>query len=457
MKNTVRTKSANKFSATKSATKQRGYYYSNANQQKRALASRAKQSQPEKTLPTPIKLKWDNDLELFNKNSNLIQWIEHEKIKFNFLLNVFKELNETISDIIVKKKIKVFSVDKRIQNEKLRKEQEEYQFQKDLSSRIDSALQKANQALEGIRHIGNQDLSLPSIPATPGTPALPKPKEKNEIEDLIEKCKDKYNEKIDINTNNLNKYFFALTKNRSSFKTIREKNRRLKQKSKNFGAIFDDIYQKNCSTKNKMDIEENEEEIIRGVENENMIVKVSSILCSDLFMKVYLKVLFTKEEEINEEAIYNCFSLWFMINYMNNLFQDKKPQVDLGLQVTETFKAKNNLESFFTYSERDFVNKYIIETISSFVEYLNKKDMGKDPGVNEEDLFNNDFYKLFVNLSRVEMIKCFSFISSQIGDGTTVSSGGKEELNYFKNIQSIFKNNGWFCCNICPKKEASFA
>ena len=69
-----------------------------------------------------MKLKWDNDLELYSKNTLLINWFDKETSKYAYLLNVYKEINKSIGDIIIKPKIKIYEIDKKKQNEKFKSE-----------------------------------------------------------------------------------------------------------------------------------------------------------------------------------------------------------------------------------------------------------------------------------------------------------------------------------------------
>ena len=457
-------------SSSKIKIKPRGYYYSSNNP--RRTKSKAEISTVE-AFPTPMKLKWDNDLELYSKNTLLINWFDKETSKYAYLLNVYKEINKSIGDIIIKPKIKIYEIDKKKQNEKLKKEKEDYEFQKNMANKIDDALMKANMALESIKMLGKQKKSNQNsnpnsnliLPPTTTEPILKQPKEKNEIVDIIEKCQDKYVSSIETNQSNYNKYFSTLANNRKLFKISKEKSRRMKQKNKNIGNIFDDIYTQVSGNNNKMDIEQ---QTSNDLSEENIILQVSSLLNSGLFTKLFIKVLY---DDLNpssietlknkdEEIIYNAFSLWYLIHYMNNTIQthDKNNDIILQENYTEVFKQKNNIENYFSYSESKFIDEYIHSIIQKFIENLNSKDQGNKE-LNENEIFTNDFYKLYQNLSKVEKIKCIDYIASSIDQKVYHQEPNsninvftsKEELNLFKNIQSIFKNNGSYCCNICTK------
>ncbi len=253
----------------------------------------------ENIISAPIKLKWNNELELYNKNNLLIQFLEIEKNKFNFILNIFKELNKNFGDILLKPKIKIAEINKKIQNDQYKKEKENFIFNQNLSDKIDDALIKANLALEKVKNIGKKAIILPSTQNEKNIYtkyALEKPKEKNELSEIIKRCQDKYVDSVQINKDNINTYFMSLTKNRTLFRDFKERIRRSKQKFKEYPNIFDDIYNKN---KKKMDIDliNNNNITLYGDDNiikeENKMIKICSILFYYLFYKLYNKIMFT--------------------------------------------------------------------------------------------------------------------------------------------------------------------
>ena len=119
-----------------SVNKKREYYYSTANVNKRKFQSNTNNikinnnnnnnkiaSVNEEILPTPIKLKYNfiNELESYDKNYNLLNFLESEKNKYRFILNIFKNLNYNINEIIIKKKIQIYEIDKKINDNKKKK------------------------------------------------------------------------------------------------------------------------------------------------------------------------------------------------------------------------------------------------------------------------------------------------------------------------------------------------
>ena len=453
---------------SKSTVKQRGYYYSKENIMKRKQSEKIEIDSinyNENIISAPIKLKWNNELELYNKNNLLIQFLEIEKNKFNFILNIFKELNKNFGDILLKPKIKIAEINKKIQNDQYKKEKENFIFNQNLSDKIDDALIKANLALEKVKNIGKKAIILPSTQNEKNIYtkyALEKPKEKNELSEIIKRCQDKYVDSVQINKDNINTYFMSLTKNRTLFRDFKERIRRSKQKFKEYPNIFDDIYNKN---KKKMDIDliNNNNITLYGddkiIKEENKMIKICSILSSDLFSKLYNKVMFSdkndKNNQINEEDIYNIFSLWFMINHIGVLLEENKGIEKLNVKLTKFYPLKYTIENYLNSSEIQLINQNIIKVIQKFLDYLNRKTLNsnnKDVEINENEIFEKNFYKLYNLLQKIEQIKAIKYISENIeniqGNNNLVH---KEELNYFKNLQSIFMNNGYYSCNICKK------
>ena len=453
---------------SKSTVKQRGYYYSKENIMKRKQSEKIEIDSinyNENIISAPIKLKWNNELELYNKNNLLIQFLEIEKNKFNFILNNFKELNKNFGDILLKPKIKIAEINKKIQNDQYKKEKENFIFNQNLSDKIDDALIKANLALEKVKNIGKKAIILPSTQNEKNIYTkygFEKPKEKNELSEIIKRCQDKYVDSVQINKDNINTYFMSLTKNRTLFRDLKERIRRSKQKFKEYPNIFDDIYNKN---KKKMDIDliNNNNITLYGDDNiikeENKMIKICSILSSDLFSKLYNKVMFSdkndKNNQINEEDIYNIFSLWFMINHIGVLLEENKGIEKLNVKLTKFYPLKYTIENYLNSSEIQLINQNIIKVIQKFLDYLNRKTLNannKDVEINENEIFEKNFYKLYNLLQKIEQIKAIKYISENIeniqGNNNLVH---KEELNYFKNLQSIFMNNGYYSCNICKK------
>lgn len=467
-------------SHTRIQPQQRGYYYSSANTQRR-LQNKLNSNNNNNTnskieidassssssyhvTNIPLKRKWENELELYNKNNKLIIYLDNQKTKLGFILSLFKTLNNIISDTIIKKKIKIYEVNRKLQNDRIKKEKEDYEFQRNLSQQIDNALIKANQALESIKYIHKQ---LPKIKlnitdtSSKVIPPLSKPKDGSTLSDVIEKCQDKFNTNIQINNNNMNKYFTTFTRNKNVINIIKEKNRRLKQKHKNtLNSIFDTIYHNKI--KHSMDIDDDNSSNNNDT-NVNNVIKVSSLLISSLFMNLYMKVFCNVERNEHDNAVeklYHLFSLWVIVTHMKQLFDnnnnneqcDDNNTFNYNLNVTNIFGYKCNWDSILQPHESYFIKGFIYKQLHLYFDMLNKNCLSS----NEKEIFNDDFYKMYHTLSKVEKIKCINYIMNHIHNNNNNSNNNKdntskEELNLFRNIESIFKNNGYYCCNICKQ------
>ena len=179
-------------------------------------------------------------MELYDKNIRLFNYIESERKDFNFVLNKLKLLNYSIGNLILKPKIKNYEINKKIIREKEKKEQEEINFNKNISDKIDEALNKANLALDNLKYLGKQkyqkqqnnnldnnsnDINMNSgnnINTKYNYNEFKKEKEKINLFNLAQKCLDKYEDNLQINTNNHDEYFITVSKTRKLFKDAKE-------------------------------------------------------------------------------------------------------------------------------------------------------------------------------------------------------------------------------------------
>jgi hypothetical protein len=144
-----------------------------------------------------------------------------------------------------------------------------------------------------------------------------------------------------------------------------------------------------------------------------------------------------------------------MINHIGVLLEENKGIEKLNVKLTKFYPLKYTIENYLNSSEIQLINQNIIKVIQKFLDYLNRKTLNannKDVEINENEIFEKNFYKLYNLLQKIEQIKAIKYISENIeniqGNNNLVH---KEELNYFKNLQSIFMNNGYYSCNICKK------
>ena len=501
---------------SKPKVKQRGYYYSSANINKRQEIKKNLNHQNNnfennnieedffpkqkniKAMNKAINSKFDNEniilnapkiknnLELYNKNMMLLNFIESEKRDFSIILNKLKLINCSIGNIILKPKIKNDEINKKLIREKEKKEQEEINFNKNISDKIDAALNRANMTLDNIKYLGkpkyskqqninmdiNNDMNMNSI----NNPNIKynynefkKEKEKINLLNIAQKCLDRYEDNIQLNNNNHDDYFITVSKTRKLFKDAKEQLLSAKYRLRNSGLLFDDIYNNNKNSNNK------EEPITLMHLNkhiffkENNFIRISSFLKSEIFKKLFIKVLYNENfiqnqnlqnnnnNTLNNNDIYNIFSLWYMIKEINLLIKqisennngsffliDKSINEDFLNDIKST-NIKDNIQNNL------FIKHHIFDFIEKYLAFFNRKN-NDSINLNENQIFTSDYHKLYEIFFKLEQSKISKFIIENIE--TNISNQNiisKEELNYYKNIQSIFTNKGKYICSIINK------
>ena len=83
--------------------------------------------------------------------------------------------------------------------------------------------------------------------------------------------------------------------------------------------------------------------------------------------------------------------------------------------------------------------------------FLNRKN-NDSLNLNENQIFTSDYHKLYEIFFKLEQSKISKFIIENI-ETNNINQNiiSKEELNYYKNIQSIFTNKGKYICSIINK------
>ena len=534
-KNNQYNKKAKSKSKPKVLTKQRGYYYSSANINKRKELQKQFNNDNNNSQNDDINMKDDflskkkdnnpfrnnnnnnyndnndnkinsnnnninnknniNNLELYNKNNFLLNYIENERKELGIVLNKLKLINYSIGNIIYKPKIKNFEINKKLIREKELKEQEEINFNKNITNKIDEALNRANLALDNIRYLGKPKSSKPTnnnnynynynnerndnINNKYNYNEFKKEKEKMNLINLAQKCLDKYVDNIQINNSNHDEYFIAISKQRKLFKDAKEQLQSAKYRLRNSGSFFDEIYRNKFKNKNT-NINNNKESVdlvFLGKEifvKENIFIRINSFLKSEIFQKLFVKVLyndnFIENQNINNNInnnilnnndIYNIFSLWIIIKEIINLL-NKIDNNNLGLSFID--KDINEIIFDFSYKENNLVysslNNYflkniIFDVIEKYLLFLNRKN-NNSINFDENQIFTQDYHKLYELFFKLEQSKISQFIQKNIENNNNfinqnIMSNTKEELNYFRNIQSIFTNKGKYVCSIINK------
>ena len=431
-----------------------------------------------------------NTLELYNKNNLLLNFIESERNKYSILLNKLKLLNYSIGNIILKPKIKNFEINKKLIREKEKKEQEEINFNKNISDKIDEALNKANMALDNIRYLGKtknskgpminnnnynnniNEMNNNNLNTKYNYNEFKKEKEKMNLINLAQKCLDKYVDNIQMNSSNHDEYFITISKQRKLFKDAKEQLQSAKYRLRNSGSFFDEIFRNNIkknNNKEQVSLTKLSKEIFF---KENIFLRIHSFLKSEIFKKLFVKVIyndnFIENPNINilinnidnnsltNNDVYNIFSLWIIIKEINtNLNQIDNNNTGLS------FIDKNINEKIFNLNkennlEQNSLNNYflkntIFDVIEKYLLFLNRKN-NNSVNFDENQIFTQDYHKLYEIYFKLEQSKISQFIQNNIENNNQgIISNTREELNYFRNIQSIFTNKGKYVCSIINK------
>jgi hypothetical protein len=490
----------------KQNNKVRGYYYSSANINKRQALKKQLDNQnndipnnnlnddffPKKKnnsnfnkddninnnkniIASNIKMNKIN-LELYNKNMLLLEYIESKRKDFNIVLNKLKIINKNIGNMILKPKIKNSVINKMMIREKEQKEQEEINFNKNISEKIDAALNKANLALDNIKYLGknknqkiqnninnsnNNDINS-NLNTKYNYNEFKKEKEKINLFNIAQKCLDKYEDNININKNNHDEYFITISKSRKLFKDAKEQLQSTKYRLRNSGVFFDEIFNKNKK--------KNNEEQITLIKlgntiflKENIFIRINSFLKSEIFKKLFIRVIFNENfihnqkfqssnNKYNNTEIYNIFSLWYMIKELIcYIEQNNNNNIDINFSLVD----RNINEVIFNKNKDNnsmniFFKHHIYNLIDRYLSFLNRKN--NNSNIHENQIFTNDYYKLYEIFFKLEQSKIAEFIAERIENSNTYQNIiSKEELNYYKNIQSIITNKGKYVCSIINK------
>ena len=435
----------------------------------------------------------NNNLELYNKNNLLLHYIENERKEYSIVLNKLKLINYSIGHIILKPKIKNFEINKKLIREKEKREQEELNFHKNISDKIDQALNNANLALDNIRNLGKPKSSKPpmannnnSINNTNNISKnnlnyyeYKKEKEKNDLINLAQKCLDKYVDNIQINNSDHDEYFITISKQRKLFKDAKEQLQSAKYRLRNSGSFFDEIFKSKINSQ-KSDFNTNKEIISLNILSkeiffkENIFIRVNSFLKSEIFQKLFVKVLYNDNfienpnnannivnlDSNNNNDIYNIFSLWIIIKDLINLLNGINNN-NFGISfinkniIDKLYNDNNNNNLISNTLNSHFFKNNIFDVVEKYLLFLNRKN-NNSLNFDENQIFSQDYHKLYEICFKLEQSKIAQFIMINIENNNNfinqnIISNTKEELNYYRNIQSIFVNKGKYICSIINK------
>ena len=102
-----------------------------------------------------------------------------------------------------------------------------------------------------------------------------------------------------------------------------------------------------------------------------------------------------------------------------------------------------------------FLKNSIFDVIEKYLLFLNRKN-NNSVNFDENQIFTQDYHKLYEIYFKLEQSKISQFIQNKIENNVNfmkqnIMTNTKEELNYFRNIQSIFTNKGKYICSIINK------
>ena len=202
-----------------------------------------------------------------------------------------ENLNNLISDYLIKKKINIREVEVKLRNEELRKEKEELKIRKNLEDKIDDALEKANNCLNNIKSFGKINPIITKGQKQLNIKELEKKDEKDPINIIISKIKNKYNNTITVNENNMNDYFLNMAKIRNQVKIVKNKNKILQNKSKNLKKIFNQVFSKSKIICRPDSTDFTFYKMI-NFNYVDLLYKLISIIKTELFEKLFLKLMY---------------------------------------------------------------------------------------------------------------------------------------------------------------------
>lgn len=333
-------------------------------------------------------------------------------------------LNELISNYLIKKKINIREIEVKMKNEEIRQEKEELKIRKNLEDKIDNALEKANLCLNNIKSFGKITQVISKGEQKPIKIKDLEQKDKNEkdpIDIIVSKIKNKYNEKIVINESNMNDYFFNIAKLKSKFKSAKQKNKILQSKAKNLKKIHAQVYAK--SRKNWKPDSSTDFSFYKMLNFNyiDVLYKLISIINTELFEQLFIKIVnfsIIKNEKNEKKKIYesqnkseasksqriknenpneaeymntlqDTFSFWYCLKFLLNLIESNQSLSNLNIilnPINENAGFKNeNFSNCISLDE--VIEKYNKSDLFGFA--LLMKNIYKNK--NEKNLFHKPF------------------------------------------------------------------
>lgn len=253
-----------------------------------------------------------------------------------------------------------------------------------------------------------------------------------ELKNTIERLQDKYSSRIIINEDIMNDYFSRITRNNKILKDLKEKNQRLTEKNKHIQGAFTCVYQNN---KKNYTNDQSHFEFCKSYETK---FQVMSIVTSDLFTKLYPKVICNPGR--SKEEIYDVFSLWFIVKSIRKMLQvHTKSSED---QIKFNFIRIPPCNKEFSYSN-PYIKKVLLSDIRSYLIQIYKNS----GNLNEAEVFSKNFYSLYEILLKSKKLSLSKHMLSILkekeiqinSDQSTLED--KAKVEFIKNLYGIIKNN----------------
>jgi hypothetical protein len=226
---------------------------------------------------------------------------------------------------------------------------------------------------------------------------------------------------LDINQINIDKYFILKQSNSDKLKELKNRFKKMKNRS----GVFNTIYENN---KQRISIIK---ESLLYTYLDKFIIKLSMIN-HDVFKNLYLKVLFFDIDKVpNEEDICDVFSFWYILKYLKSIKSDFDKNSFIS---SELFENKRG----------DPIIDMIIKNIRNYYKVLNT-----NRNINESDVFTKDFYKTYdynLMLAKIKLFKKAELILKNMKINYC-----KDQLNFIKMISSVNQNNGSYIFQITSK------
>jgi hypothetical protein len=292
------------------------------------------------------------------------------------------------------------------------------------------------------------------------------------VNHLVKKLENKYNEKLVVNTENLNSYFTLIAKNRNAIKDLKDRNKNFKLKCRGSKDIFSEIFfKKNKITKIKQNNDNLSKLNSKLYEQLNSSLSCLSLVNTNLFEKLYMKVLFKKDGS-NDDEIYDVFSLWYYLKNLKNLLIKNEENCAKSYNFSITL-TNSDITSSDKYNSIDlFISNFIIKALNVYLEqlFLKSKNKKSKEELNEEEIFGKEFYTIYESFLKIFKIKYMKVITGEYSSTSNImktlnkkilkenlemknnlNQQQKEELGYLKSIYSLISNNGSYSYQICKK------